>query len=57
MIVISTIDGKKYLLNTSKHYDNAKEFVRFLHDASMRYVKSVDGIYILTKYIVTIKDS
>lgn len=59
MIVVSTIDGKKYLLNKSKHYDNAKELVRLLVGkyATMHYVESVDGTYILAKHIVTIKDS
>lgn len=59
MIVVSTIDGKKYLLNKSKYYDNAKELVRLLVGkyATMHYVKSVDGTYILTKNIVTVKDS
>lgn len=59
MIVVSTIDGKKYLLNKSKHYDNAKELVRLLVGkyATIDYVESVNGTYILTKNIVTVKDS
>ena len=59
MIVVTTIDGKKYLLNKSKHYDNAKELAGLLFNehVTMGYVKTVDETYISAKHIITIKDS
>lgn len=59
MIVVSIIDGKKYLLKKSKYYDNAKELAGLLFNehVTMEYVKAVDGTYISTKHIITIKDS
>ncbi len=58
MIVVSTMDGKEYLLKKSKYYDNAKELAGLLfnENVTMEYVKAIDGTYISTKHIITVKD-
>jgi hypothetical protein len=60
MLVVTTVDGKEYDIKFTEYYKNAKDLIRLLTNKSVikvDYVESIHEIYILAKYIVSVRDA
>lgn len=59
MIVITTVDGKQQAIKSTEYYKNAEDLIKLLTNLfviQVDYVESLDRVYILAKYIVSVQD-
>jgi len=60
MLIVTTVEGREYDIKLTKYYKDAKDLIGLLTNKSVvqvDYVESINGDYILAKYIVSVRDA
>ena len=60
ILIVTTVDGREYDIKFTEYYKNAKDLIGLLTNNSVikvNYVESIHKIYILAKYIVSVRDA